>query len=91
MKTTWYKSDGSESSESIDRACCYKVEHEQHTRYYVLMYSSQLYDPRNANNPGYNTRFTWRHRPVNASVFSLYIRFLKTKHDYLLTNAARGI
>lgn len=91
MITIFYTSDGEASTEVIERACCYQIEHEKHTRYYILMYGGQLYDPRKSGDHGYNTRNTWVHRPVNASVFGLYVRFLKTRHDYLLTNAARNI
>lgn len=91
MITTFYSLNGDDSTEPIDNACCYKIDHEKHTRYYILMYGGQLYDPRRSDIPGYNTRFRWAHKSVGASAFSMYVRFLKTKHDYLLINAARNV
>jgi hypothetical protein len=88
---TYYDVDGNESSEPIDNHIAFKVTKESHTTYFVKRLSSgALFDPAKQKDFGYLKQF-WKFRKVNPAAFDYYVRFLKTKHRFLLTQSERTI
>lgn len=90
MITYVYDVNGNEYPSEIDGMVVAKrMQHDNHSNHYVLVYGGQFYDPRQSDTPGYKTRNIWGYKPVGSNAFNLYISFLKERRGYLLTHAQR--